>query len=467
MSIFKACDIRGTAGTELTPDLYRRLGLGLARMMGPEREIVVGGDVRLSTPELKRGLIDGLCSGGRAVTDLGVAPTPVVYFARRHLRAHACAIVTASHNPPEFNGLKFMMGDLPVLPDELQQLRQLAEADGAETPARRGSVRPETGVLDAYARWVGAAAARVLPCEAERGAPLRIVVDAGSGTFSDSAPAVLAAEGAAVDRLFCVPDGRFPEREPNCAVPAHLKALCSRVPETRADLGVAFDGDGDRVAFVDERGRVVSADEMLVIFMQALPGGLRDEKVVYDLKCSQVVPREAGRLGATPLMERSGHAFIKRRMILEDAFFGGEISGHFFFRELYGGDDGLFAALLALRLLRRAACPLSTLREGVPPRFVTPDVRIGCPQERAAGLLDAVRASFPIERIDELDGIRVSFPNGWALLRASITEPKVTLRFEGADPTSLKAVVDTFLEAVPDLADGVRRALADHDDTSP
>ena len=467
MSIYKACDIRGVVGDDLTPDLFRRMGRGIALMMGGQRDIVVGGDLRPSTPELKAALVEGLCDKGRAVSDVGTVPTPLVYFAKDHLPAYACAIITASHNPPQFNGLKFMVGNLPVLPEDVGRLRDLVA--GPETASDSGGPAGRVSTVDlvaAYEEWVLRTAEKFLSAQTVAGRGLKVIVDAGNGASSEIAPRVLdRLPQIEVERLFCVPDGTFPDRDPDSAVPENLRVLRARVADSGADIGVAFDGDGDRVAFVDETGAVLSADEMLVILLRAQAARLEGERVVYDLKCSQVVAREVKRLGAVPLMEKAGHAFIKRRMIQARAILGGEISGHYFYRELHGGDDGLFSAIVGLRILQQARASLSDLRRSVPPRFITEDVRIAYPPERTQALLAGVRDSFPKDRQDELDGIRVSFPCGWALLRTSITEPKITLRFEGENAAALEETVADFLAPLPELRETVYSALGKHGDT--
>ena len=461
MSIFKACDIRGVVGTELNPELFRKLGRGIATMMGERERIVVGGDLRASTESLKAELIRGLTERDRTVTDLGVVPTPVVYFAKHSLPADACAIVTASHNPPAYNGLKFMVGDLPVLPEDTHRLCKLV-TEMADTPASADTTprAVQRNALGDYEKWVVTTPDTLLPASESAQRKLSVVVDPGNGTYSEIAPRAFdRVRGVVAHRLFCTPDGASPERDPNCAVAKNLGRLCERVREVGADAGIAFDGDGDRVAFVDERGDVISADEMIVLLLRWFGDRLKGEKFVYDLKCSQIIAREAEQLGAIPLMERSGHAFIKRRMITENAFFGTEISGHYFYRVLYGGDDGLFTALLVTKLLQRSDAGLSVLRAAVPRRFITDDVRLSCPASQASAFLDRVRDAFPDDRRSELDGIRVSLPRGWALLRASITEPKITLRFEGEDAASLDESMEALLHVLPELREGVRQAV--------
>ena len=458
MSIYKACDIRGVAGKELTAQTYAGFGRGLAAMMGAQRRIVVGGDLRVSTPEFRAALVRTLSEEGKAVVDLGVAPTPAVYFAKRHLGVYACAIVTASHNPFDQNGLKFMLGEIPVLPEDLRRLEDLVAH-----PPPRAQHDPATALNYPdlgrdYESFLRKTLDAVVP-ETPSAPPMRVIVDAGNGTFWKWGPEFIGRlAGVEAQKLFCLPDGYFPGRDPNCAVPENLTDLCARVRDRKAALGVAFDGDGDRVAFVDDEGVVLHPDEMMVVLLRALGTRMRGRLVVYDLKCSMVVDRETRRLGGLALMERSGHAFIKRRMISEGADLGGEVSGHYFWRELFGGDDGLFTAMLLIRLLQRGGRPLSALRREVPARFITPDIRLACAPDAAADLQQRVKTAFPADRWSDLDGVRVEFARGWGLLRTSITEPKITLRFEGEDAASLKEVMAQFLAVMPEFRDAAMRA---------
>ena len=464
MSVFKACDIRGIAGSEITRELFRKFGRGIGMMMVEGKTIVVGGDLRTSTGALKAELIRGLAEGGRVVTDLGAVPTPVVYFAKDKRSAHACAIVTASHNPPQYNGLKFMIGDLPVLPQDVERLRDIV-TETANEPASSVPVADLVSRVDMrqdYEDWISEGTDALLSGSSSGGRELAVVIDAGNGTFSEIGPRVFdRTPGITAHGLFCEPDGTFPNRDPNCSVAKNLSRLSAHVREVNADLGIAFDGDGDRVAFADEHGEVIPADEMMMLLLRWLGDRMRGEKFVFDLKCSQVVIREGERVGMIPIMERSGHAFIKRRMITENAAFGGEVSGHYFYRELHGGDDGLFTALLVTRLVQQEDVPLSALRARLPQRFITDDVRLRCAPAEARAYLDRARDAFPADRLNELDGVRISFPRGWALVRVSITEPKITLRFEGEDPASLRENIETFLQVLPELREEVSRHLAE------
>ncbi|NLG49500.1 MAG: phosphomannomutase/phosphoglucomutase [Chloroflexi bacterium] len=440
MSIFKSCDIRGVYGSELTEDTAYRLGRAVgSRMSG--QHIIVGGDLRTSTPALKQALIDGLLQSGAHVVDIGIVPTPAFYYAKKAWAALGGVMVTASHNPARYNGFKLMLGDLPITPEALQALaRQMQAGDFAQG---QGTYRRED-ILPAYQR----ALVEAFPALK----PRRVVVDAGNGCFWSVAPAVLRATGQQVTELYCTPDGSFPNRSPNPAVPEHLQALQAAVTQAGADFGAAYDGDGDRVIFVDGRGRVQPADRTLVLFIRYLLRQHPGAAVVYDLKSSSVVPDEVQAAGGQPLREKSGHAFIKARLLTERAILGGEISGHYFFGAL-GGDDALYATLLLLQVLDDLGVSFAEAMDTVPVYPITPDLRLPCPKERAQRILDELAATFAEYPIDTLDGVRVQFPDGWALARLSVTEPLLTLRFEAHSQETLQEIQAQVLRRSPLLAE--------------
>ena len=433
MTIFKTCDIRGLYGTEIVEDTGYRLGRAVGERLAG-KEIVVGSDLRISTPLLKKALVDGLVASGGQVIDLGTLPTPAFYYGKRHFGAPGGVMVTASHNPATYNGFKVMLGESPVRPEELQALaRQMAE--GRYTDAS-GSCRREE-ILPDYQRFLSRSfwwltSSRQLSA-------LCLVVDAGNGSMWSLAPDVLRALGQRVHELYCTPDGTFPNRDPNPAVPEHLEDLRRVVLEEGADLGVAYDGDGDRVIFVDERGRIQPADRLLVLFIRYLLGRDPGAKVVYDLKSSSVVPEETRAAGGKPLRERSGYAFIRRRLLTEGALLGGELSGHYFFGAL-GGDDALYATLLLLRVLDALGVSLGEAMDTVPAYPITPDLRIPCDGDRARRILDELLVAFHDRPTDTLDGVRIDFAEGWALARISVTEPLITLRFEGRTFEALREI---------------------------
>jgi phosphomannomutase/phosphoglucomutase len=444
MSIFKMCDIRGVYGSELSDETADRLGRAVALGLRGQ-QVVVGGDLRPSTSSLKASLIRGLETSGVHVLDVGTLPTPALYFARRMLQAEGAIMVTASHNPARYNGFKLMLRELPITPEELQTLGEAMErgdhVDG------EGSTRQEE-VLPAYMSSL---------CQAFGELAKRcIVVDAGNGSMGSVAPAVLRRMGQRVEELYCEPDGSFPNRDPNPAQPEHLRDLCARVVEAQADLGVAYDGDGDRVIFVDALGRVHAADRTLVLMIRHLLPRHPGAAVVYDLKSSSIVAEETLAAGGRPLMERSGHAFIKRRLLEEDALLGGEISGHYFFRAI-GGDDALYATLFMLEVLEALDTPLSAAMDSVPIYPITPDLRAPCPPERAERILEELADAFAAYPISRYDGVRIQFPEGWALARLSVTEPLITLRFEAHTARALEKIQATVRASSPEL-DAVMRA---------
>jgi phosphomannomutase/phosphoglucomutase len=429
MSIFKACDVRGQYGTELTTGIADQLG----RAIGTELagcSVVVGGDLRPSTEPLKEALIEGLMASACRVIDLGILPTPAFYFSKDYLGAEGGVMVTGSHNPPGDNGFKITLGGWPITEEELAVLQRRMEL--GDFGQGEGSYE-RADLIGRYKDFIRS--------KFPAGDGLKVVVDAGNGCYSLIAPDVLRALGYRVTELFCEPDGTFPGRPSNPAVAANLKILRERVVDTGARLGAAFDGDGDRVVFVDEKGRVVASDRSIVLFARYLLRR-RPGEIVYDLKCSSVVPEEVRKAGGVPVMEKSGHAFIKATLLRRKAVLGGEISGHFFFGDL-GGDDGLYATLLMLQIISGDGRGLAVLADTVPKYPITPDIRIPCPPAEAQSIVQELISAFSQEpdcEISTLDGVRIAWPDGWALVRASVTEPLITLRFEAHNERRLAQI---------------------------
>lgn len=436
MSIYKDCDIRGVYGVELDAALAERIGRAVGTRMR-ERSVVVGGDVRTSTPTLKAALLAGLARTPVDVIDIGTVPTPALYDAITALGAEGGVMVTASHNPAAYNGFKLVLGAEPVTPHDIALIARLV-ADGAFAV---GSGRFRT--VDDLDGYVARVQARMAPAAA-----LRIVVDAGNGAAGLVAARLLRGLGHDVVERFTEPDGSFPNRSPNPSEPGALAVLQADVVQHGADFGVAFDGDGDRAVFVDERGRVTPAEEALVVFAQAsLRAG---EAVVYDLKSSSVVATSIAALGGRPVMERSGHAFIREAFLREGAVLAGEVSGHFFFREL-GYDDGLYAAARMADVLAATGHTLAQATADLPRPVITPDLRVAWPLAERDALLERVRAAFADRPIATLDGVRVAFDDGWLLARKSVTEPAVTFRIEAGDAERLRQRRDMLVAAVPEL----------------
>lgn len=436
-SIFKACDIRGIAGKNLTEQESFLIGKAIGTLINGGK-IVIAGDVRISTPQLMASLENGLKMCGCEVINAGIIPTPVYYFTKSKLRIDAGVMVTASHNPPEFNGFKPILGKLPITELELQSIRELA-VEGKFIDGK-GSVK-SVDYVDEYMSKITS-----LFGYRSNNREFRIVVDCGNGCYSDIAPKALKNLGYSVECLFCKPDGTFPNRNPNSAVESNLSALAKSVADNKADIGIAFDGDGDRVSFIDHTGRMVSADKCIVILSEMLLRNNKNQKVIYDLKCSSIVPEYVKKSGGIPIEERSGHTFIKTRMINENALFGGEISGHYFHQALNGGDDGLYTAVMLIDYLVKNNLNLNSMANNIPNYAITPDLRIPYEANRSE-FIDKIASSFPEEMISRIDGVKVQFKDGWGLARISVTEPVITMRFEAFDKIQLKRIIQEFLKS--------------------
>ena len=444
--IYKDCDIRGVYGEELRLEEVRLIGRALGTML-EGRSIAVCGDVRTSTPDIKRELIAGLLETGGDIIDIGIVPTPVAYFAKSSacLDTYALAIVTASHNPARYNGIKLMLGALPPTPDEIKAIEQLVRS-GSFNFAEGSMVTLD--IKEAYRSKMQSLAGPLTE-------PLKVVLDIGNGTTAGIATEVFYEHGYDVVELFGEPDGSFPNRNPNPADFKHLTALCEKVVKEKADFGIAFDGDGDRAVFVDEKGRPVINEKALIMLTkhavkQATASSdhsapALDFSVVYDQKCSRIVPDTIKALGGTPILERSGHAFIKKTFLKNSSIHAGEISGHFFFKEL-GYDDGIYAGLCLgsyLDSARAAAAGtmLSQLADSIPTPHISSDLRYPVAYDRMSAVLTKIRADYGSYPISTYDGVRVELPDAWFLVRKSVTAQEMTLRVEASSDEQLKDLI--------------------------
>ena len=456
MSIYKPCDIRGNSNTELTPELYRSWGRALGGRVEPAAKFVVGGDVRGSTPRFLAGLVEGLCLAGVDVVDLGILPTPMIYYARHRLDAAACAIVTASHNPSRINGLKWMVGQHPPNPEEVDALRRQTETQDFERSGGRPSAPRTVDVTSDYVAWLQETWVDAL--HAQR----HIVLDPMHGCWAGKARRYLQAifPQCLFSAVHDTPDATFAGRDPDCSRAGLLGELCEEVYGRRAHLGIAFDGDGDRMTMVDNQGMVLTAEEATWLLLESFGAGLQKQRFVYDLKFSDRVAETAQRLGAEPVVERSGHAFIRTRMIECGALFGAEISGHYFFGALSGGDDGLFAACRVIAMLAQTETTLAEFRRRCPAVFMTPDLRLRLQPAAQQEVIERVRAAWSEYPQRSVDGVRIDLPGGWALVRRSVTEPALTFRFESADRPGLDHLVRRFCDTLGEFGD---RLWAEHE----
>lgn len=434
MGIFHACDIRGIAETDLTDEMVHKIGFAVGTKLTGQK-VVVGGDVRLSTPRLKKIIVETLAASGCHVIDIGTVATPLFYYAQKLTGATGGVMVTASHNPAPYNGFKLVLGPQPVTDEDIIEIKQLVEAEARVSG--QGSITKN----DIAAGYIADTAAKA------RQGTLKVVLDAGHGATAEFAPKLFRALGYEVVELYCTPDGTFPHRPPNPALAENLADLGQMVRQTGADIGVAFDGDGDRVGFVDENGRPVDNDDIIVLiaryYLEQQAGA-----IIYDAKCSMVVPEQITKAGGRPVMARAGHTFSKAAFIREKALFAGEISGHFFFTEL-GYDDGMFAGLKVCEFVAEHGS-LAKLVDDIPNYFLTADIRVpytGNDKELVLADLAKRLAEYSPNLID---GVRIEFEDGWAMIRSSVTEPLFTLRFEAKTKERLKVIADILISALPD-----------------
>ncbi len=426
---WKPCDLRGIYPDALSEDLLRRVGSALSCEMAPGEKVVVAGDFRTSTPSLKHALIEGLLDGGLRVLDCGQVPTPLAYFQAAESQASGVCIVTASHNPAPYNGLKWMVHGLPPLPADMARVRSAAESDAGR--GLRGSIEA-VDPAPAYRSWILSRWRALESC------PGPIVVDAGNGAWSRVGPQLLRELGFPLVCLFCEPDGAFPNRPADCARTANLGALRRAVVEHGARLGIAWDGDGDRAAFVDENGIHATTDEIAILLAREVLGrAAPGEPVVCDIKLSEAVRREVLRLGGRPLIERSGHAFMRHRLLTTQAVLGLDACGHYFFREAGSRDDGLYSALFLMRMLGHEGS-LAAMRESAGPLHSTPELRIPESTLDYDTVLARLREAFREAEESSVDGARLEMPEGIILARASSTEPVVSLRVEAFSERGLE-----------------------------
>jgi len=443
---FKECDIRGEFRSEVNEALAYRLGRAFGSV-AKERRMVLGGDFRTSTPALVGPLKRGLAESGMVVYDLGQVSTPAYYFARRKLGIRPGIMVTASHSPSAYNGFKPILGELPITPEELEELKEIALREDFRSDLgriERVDIRSDY-IQSLVERFAGL-----------RGRAPKVVFDCGNGATGWVIRDVLDALEIDATVLFPEPDGRFPNRSPDIAGPEDLARLQDEVRRSGAALGAGFDGDGDRVGFVDEEGRRIPSDLLIAWLARELLKRFPGETVVYDLKLSRVVPETVERNGGKAIVQKSGHTFIKRTVLETNALLGGEYTGHLFYKELEGGDDGLFSSLLVCALLAERRTPFSECFKDLPRYYSTPDLRIPYAGEKEALIQEAIdRARTDGARLLLIDGVKAEYEEGWGLMRASVTEPALTFRFEGKTKLDMLHVARRFLSGMGELEEKV------------
>jgi len=462
-SIFREYDIRGFADTDLTDEAVTLIGKGygtLIRGQGSgvrgQKKVAVGRDVRMSSKRLRDALIEGITSTGIDVVDVGECPTPLLYFAVYTKDVDGGIMITGSHNPPEYNGFKILIGKETIHGGGIQDLRRLIEiASFASGPSGRVE---KFEVIPAYIEMVK----EKFKAISSPGKKIKAVVDAGNGTGGLVAPELLKSIGVDVIPLFCEVDGNFPNHHPDPTVPENLKTLIETVKFLNADLGVAYDGDSDRIGVVDEKGSIIWGDQLMILFardiLKSQGSGARgqgSEKPTFigEVKCSQIMYDDIERHGGRAIMWKAGHSLIKDKMKKEKALLAGEMSGHIFFNDRYFGfDDAIYATCRVIEILLKEGKPLSTLLSDLPKTFNTPEIRIDCPEEKKFETVEKVKEILSKDYpIIDIDGVRVKFAEGWGLLRASNTGPILVMRFEASSEERLeeyKRIIEDTLRDV-------------------
>ena len=447
--IFKAYDIRGIVGKTLTPDIVERVGqaLGSEAQARNQKRFVIGRDGRLSGPELTAALARGIARSGCDVVDIGMVPTPVVYFAIQHLGAGSGVAVTGSHNPPDYNGLKMVIGGITLSGDMIQKLR--ARILNNDLTSGQGSIS-SSDVRAAYLDRVTS--------DVKLARPMRVAVDCGNGVAGELAPQLLKRLGCQVTELFCQIDGTFPNHHPDPSKPENLEDLIAEIKKGGYDVGLAFDGDGDRLGVIAPDGHVIWADRQMILYARDVlsrhPGG----EIIYDVKCSRTLDAEIRKAGGKATMWKTGHSFIKAKLRESGALLAGEMSGHIFFKERwYGFDDGLYTAARLLELLSRDPRPTQEIFASLPNTVNTPELNLKFAEgEHFTVIKELVqRARFPDAKLTTIDGLRADFADGFGLVRASNTTPVLVLRFEGDNQAALERIQKRFRELMLSVRPGI------------
>lgn len=437
-SIFRAYDIRGVVTDTLTPDAVREIGRAFGAQCEAQGQqcVVVARDGRLSGPELVKALSEGLMSAGRDVIDIGMVPTPVLYFATHHLQTGTGIMVTGSHNPPEYNGLKMMIAGDTLFGDGIQALYQRLVA--GDLVSGEGSYREES-LLDAYLdRVVG---------DIKLARPMKVAYDCGNGVAGAAAPQLFERLGCNTMGLFTQVDGTFPNHHPDPAKLENVQDLIDVVTEQAYEVGLAFDGDGDRVGVIDNKGNVIWPDRQMVLYAQDIIARNPGARIIYDVKCSRVLPAAIEAAGGEPEMWKTGHSFVKARIKETGALLGGEMSGHIFFKERwYGFDDALYAAARLLEIISRDQRTVSEIFGEIPDSVNTPELNVSFAEGEHHAFIQkfAESAQFDGAIMTTIDGVRADFEEGWGLVRASNTTPTLVIRFEADSKEAIARIQELF-----------------------
>ena len=441
-SIFRAYDIRGVVSTDLRPDVAELIGKALGTLYPQCQQVVVGRDGRLTSKQLADHLISGLRSTGVDVIDIGEVPTPVLYFATHALDTGSGLMVTGSHNPPEYNGIKMVMDEKTLFGEMIQAIYDCITR-GVFTAKHTGALQ-EVDILDDYIDTI---------CERVRlNRPLAIAIDCGNGVAGPAAKMLFSRLGCELTELFCDIDGTFPNHHPNPSEPENLADLITAVTQKNLALGLAFDGDGDRVGIVDENGDVLWADRQMMLYAKDVLSRNPGAEIIFDVKSSRNLANYINAHGGKPTMWKTGHSFIKNKMKETGALLAGEMSGHIFFRERwFGFDDGLYAAARMLEILSADTRPVSEVFSQLPNDISTPEITVQLDkdgQQHAFIEKFVEQSNFADADVSTIDGIRADYEDGWGLVRASNTTPSLVIRFEAEDENKLNRIKQEFREKI-------------------
>jgi phosphomannomutase/phosphoglucomutase len=445
-SIFREYDIRGIAGQDMTEDGVEQLGKGIGTFLRRHdcQSITLGRDCRTTSEAYAQRLMAGLLATGLDVVDIGICPTPLLYFSIKEFEQDGGVMVTASHNPAEYNGFKICLGLASVHGKDIQEIRRITEA------GHFAQGRGEASTAAPYARYHDFITGNIRLAR-----PLRVGVDAGNGTAGVVAVPIMTALGCEVHDIFCDMDGTFPNHEADPTVLANMADLIRLVREQRLDVGIGFDGDGDRIGVVDEQGRIIYGDRLIIIFAREILSRKPGATFISEVKCSKTMYDDIEKHGGRAIMWKTGHSLIKKKMKEENAEMAGEMSGHMFFADRYFGfDDATYAACRLIEIMAASGKTLSELLEGVPSTFNTPEIRVDCPDEKKFEVVRQVTEYFRARySVIDIDGVRVLFDDGWGLVRASNTQPALVLRFEAMTEVrrdEIRSLVETALADIRD-----------------
>ena len=443
--IFRQYDIRGIVGEELTEEVARDIGRAVGTHLKErnKNKIVVGRDVRNSSLSLKNELVEGILSTGCGVIDVGIVPTPLLYFSIYLYSQGGGVMVTGSHNPPEYNGFKICKGLDSIYGEEIQRLRRMIE--DKKFIKGTGTLQ-EKDPKDEYIEF--------LLRRVKIKKPLKLIIDAGNGTAGLVVPSLMKRLNLEFECLYCNPDGNFPHHLPDPTIPQYMEDLIKEVKEKKGDIGIGYDGDSDRIGAVDDRGRIIWGDKLLCLYARKLLERNPGARIIMDIKCSSSVVEYIERYGGKPIMWKTGHSLIKEKMKKEDVLLAGEMSGHMFFKDNYlGYDDAIFASLRLIEILSESEKKFSELVNEIPYYSSTPEIRVDCPDDKKFECVEELKKYFKSQyKTIDIDGVRILFENGWGLIRASNTQPILVLRFEGKTEESREKIKNIVMEKLKDYS---------------